>query len=147
MSTPDPIRNSPELRHRHRGTGSAWIGGRIDALVTAMLAAGSRGLYPGSPSARVRHRRPRLLRRECRTLLQQFDGYTVGRAHKRHVTISRRSVDRDAAIHQPLTGLINVVHAISDVAEIATTRILLRVPVVGQFDHWRPCLAACALFV
>src|SRR5262245_45385825 len=47
------------------------------------------------PGADVRHRSPRLLRRERRTLLEQLDRDAVRGAHEGHATVARRAVEGD----------------------------------------------------
>ena len=55
------------------------------------------------------------------------------------MAIARRTVDRHAAIHQALAGRVDIVDAVGEMTEVATTVVLLRIPVVGDLDHG--CLA------
>src|SRR5438045_9773969 len=72
-----------------------------------------------SPLARVRHRGPRFGRGFGVALLQKLDGNAVGRAHEGHVSVTRRPVDGDAALHQLLADGVTVVHMIGEMAEVA----------------------------
>ena len=64
------------------------------------------------------------------------------------MAITRRAVDDDAGVHQPLAGLVDIVDLIGEMAEIAAAIIdfrraaILRRPVVGQF-HLRVLVARC----
>ena len=66
--------------------------------------------------------------------MQQFYGYVVRRAHKRHAAISGRAVDSYAAILQMLAKGIDVVNGIGQVPKISAFTILLRIPVVGELN-------------
>ena len=50
------------------------------------------------------------------------------------MTISGRAVDGDSGIHQPLTGRVDVLDPVGEVAEVPTAVVGLRIPVVGEFD-------------
>ena len=73
----------------------------------------------------------------ARALLQELDRDAVGRLDEGHVAVARRPVDGDAAVHQAFAGGVDVVDLIGEVAEIAAALVVLRIPVVGQFDQRR----------
>src|SRR3569833_4548194 len=88
------------------------------------------------PAAGVLHARPWLARLEP-AVLEQFDRDPVGRLHERHMSVARRAVDRDPAVHQPLAGLVTVVDPVREVPEVAPAGVMLAFaaygrPVVGQ---------------
>src|SRR6185437_12463647 len=85
----------------------------------------------------VRHRRPRLRRRFRIALLQQFDRMQIRRADEGHLAVSRRTVDGDAELHQPIAGRIDIVDLIGEMAEIAILTVFFLVPIVGEFDQRR----------
>ncbi len=73
------------------------------ALSTTMPGEGAgQGAPATSPLPGIRHRGPRLLRRQRRALLQKLDRMLVGRAHERHHSVARRPVDGHSRLHQPL---------------------------------------------
>src|SRR5688572_24495756 len=94
---------------------------------------------PGSPAPGILHARPRLLRRQV-PVLQQFNRDSVGRLDEGHVPVARGAINRDAGVHQPLAGLVDVLYAVGEVAEIAPAGVLLRCaavfgrPIPGQLD-------------
>ena len=90
-----------------------------------------------SPMATVGHRDPWLSRRQRAALLQQLDRNPFRRADKGHVAVARRSADGNAAVHQPLARLVDVLHLIGQMAEIAAALIVLGIPVVRDLDHRR----------
>ena len=53
----------------------------------------------------------------------------------RHVT--RRAVDRHAAGDKGVAGVVDVVHGICEMSEIAAAGVRLRIPVVGEFHGSR----------
>ena len=48
--------------------------------------------------------------------------------------IARRAVDGDAAVHQPLAAVVNIIDAVSEVAEIAAFTVSAFIPVMGQLN-------------
>ena len=50
------------------------------------------------------------------------------------MAVTRRAIDRDAAIHEFLAGFVDVVDPVGEVTEIASLTIFLGVPVVGELD-------------
>ena len=82
----------------------------------------------------VRHRCPRLLRRQRRARLKQLDRDIVGRPDEGHVAVARRPVDRDAIVHQPPAGVVDILHPVGDVAEIAAFGISLLIPIMGELN-------------
>src|SRR5262249_44719748 len=88
----------------------------------------------GSPLPAVRHRDPRFLRRQWRTLLPQLDRMLIGRTHEGHIAVARWAIDRHAGFHQFLTERVDVVHLVGEVTEIACFAVIFAVPVVGQLD-------------
>src|SRR5690606_40306815 len=54
-----------------------------------------------------------------------------------HVAVARRTIDDHAAVHQALTGGVDVVDLKRQVAEVAAAVVVLIVPVVGQLDLGR----------
>src|SRR3546814_7390470 len=66
--------------------------------------------------------------------LQQFDRDIVRRANKCHVSIAGRAIDRDAGIHQSLTGFVDILDLVSEMPEVATAGIFLRIPVISELD-------------
>ena len=92
---------------------------------------------PRLPDAGVRHGRPRLLRGKGVAFLQKLDGNVVGRPDECHVAVARRTVDRHAAVHQPLAGLVDVVDLVGEMAEIAAARVGLGIPVECEFQFRR----------
>src|SRR5471032_2203015 len=69
------------------------------------------------PVSGVRHRRPRLRRRLGVALLQKLDRMQIGRAHERHLSVARRTVDGDAVLHQMRAGRVDIVDLIGEVTE------------------------------
>src|SRR3546814_18702895 len=67
-------------------------------------------------------------------VLQQFDRDIVRRANKGHVSIAGRAIDRDAGIHQSLTGFVDILDLVSEMPEVATAGIFLRIPVISELD-------------
>jgi hypothetical protein len=67
-------------------------------------------------------------------VLQQFDRYVVRGADEGHVAIARRPVDRVAGVHQPLAAVVDILHPIGEMAEIAALAIAGLVPVMGELD-------------
>jgi serine/threonine protein kinase len=97
------------------------------------------------PRARVGHRQPGLGRSQGVAGLQQLDRVAVGRLHEGHASIPRRAVDRDARVHQPLAGGVDVVHRVGEVPEEAPGCVGLGVvPVVRQLDLRRVTIRAGA---
>jgi len=115
----------------------AKLGILAGSLASAILGyagcCGSPALPPDAtlPDADVRHAGPWLLHRQP-PVLQQLHRDAVGRADERHVSVARGPVDRHAAVDQPLAGLVDVVHLIGEMAEVAAAGVVLRVPVVRQ---------------
>src|SRR6056297_3076273 len=91
----------------------------------------------GSPVPGVFHARPGFLRRQRIAFLQELDRDVVRRAHECHVSVTRRSVDRDTIVHQMLAHVVNVVDAVGEMAEMPAVRrqALVTIPVIGQFDR------------
>src|SRR5205823_885817 len=77
-----------------------------------------------SPLAAVRHRGPRLLRRQRIAFLQQLDRMLIRRANERHIAVARRAIDRHAAFHQSLANGVNIVDLISEMTEIACLAVI-----------------------
>ena len=80
-------------------------------------------------------------------VLQQFDRDAVRRFDKGHVAITRRAMNDVACIQNALARIVNVVHAIGEVAEIAPAGVrfrrsaIFRWPVIGEL-HLRNALSA-----
>jgi len=53
------------------------------------------------------------------------------------VAIARRAIDRDAVVHELLAERVDILHAVSEVAEIASAVIRAFVPIVRELDHRR----------
>ena len=51
--------------------------------------------------------------------------------------VARWTVDCHAGIHQPLASLVNIIDLIGEMTKIAAARIILRVPIIGQFEKRR----------
>src|SRR5690242_13012185 len=51
--------------------------------------------------------------------------------------VTRRAVDGDAAIHEPFAGVVDVLHPIGEMTEVAATFVVLGVPIVGELHHRR----------
>ena len=87
------------------------------------------------PAADVLHGRPRLLRLEGLTLLEQLDADAVGALHERHLPVPGRPVDHDTLRLQGLTQRVDVVRGVRQVAHAAARgREVLAAPVVGELD-------------
>src|ERR1700733_13864643 len=69
--------------------------------------------------------------------LQQFDGDAVRRADEGHAAVTRRAVDRHAAADEGIAGVVDVVHGIGEMPEIAAAGVRLGIPVVGEFNGSR----------
>src|SRR3546814_17487635 len=80
-------------------------------------------------------------------VLQQFDRDIVRRANKGHVSIAGRAIDRDAGIHQSLTGFVDILDLVSEMPEVATAGIFLRIPVLSERSEERrvgkECVSTC----
>jgi UMF1 family MFS transporter len=50
------------------------------------------------------------------------------------VSVPWRAIDGDAAVHEFVADLVNVVDGIGEVAEVTGFAVVLRIPVPGQFD-------------
>lgn len=91
------------------------------------------------PAADIGHADPRFGRFEM-TVLKQLDRDSVGRFDESHVPVARGAVDDVPGISEPLARLVDVIHAVSEVPEIAPAGIFLcrravfRRPVIGQLD-------------
>jgi hypothetical protein len=48
--------------------------------------------------------------------------------------VARGAMDGDAGVHQLLTGLVDVLHVVGQVTEVAAAAELFRIPVVGQLE-------------
>src|ERR1700733_5674515 len=84
------------------------ISGPIPGVLYVILGAQAKR-DPDSPDAGIRHRSPGFRGSFRPSRLQQLDRYPVGRTHERHMSIARRAIDGDTAIHQPLARLIDIV--------------------------------------
>jgi hypothetical protein len=51
--------------------------------------------------------------------LQQLDRDAVGRPHERHMPVARRAVDGHARLRQALAGVVDIIDAVGEMAEIA----------------------------
>src|SRR6185437_7706812 len=105
--------------------------GRSDIL--SRPGRGSGGLA-SLPCAAVRHRSPRFGGRERGAPLQELDRNLVGRADEGHPSVARRPIDGHAIVHQPPAGLVDVVHLVSEVAEVAAAAVAGLIPVMGKLD-------------
>ena len=56
------------------------------------------------------------------------------------MAITRRPVDRDAAVHQPLACLVDILDLVGEMPEIATLAVALFIPVIGKL-HLRCFIA------
>ncbi len=70
------------------------------------------------PVARVAHAGPRLLRGQGSAHLQNFDRDVVGAAHKGHMPVARRAVDRDPCGGQFGADVIDVFKLVSQMAKV-----------------------------
>jgi len=61
------------------------------------------------------------------------------------VAIPWRPIDGNAIGLQVTAQPVDVIHPIRQMPEVTATGVLLRVPVVGQFDHGRPVFAGTGL--
>src|SRR5215469_4544308 len=86
------------------------------------------------PAAGVGHRFTRLRSRERATFLQQLDGDVVRGAHEGHVSIARWPQDGDAVIGEALTGGVDVIHGVGEMAEVTPAGVVFGIPVVGELD-------------
>ena len=68
-------------------------------------------------------------------LLQQLDGDVVRGAHEGHATVAGRAVDGDAGVHELAAGVVDVLHLVGDVAEVAALAVFLRIPVEGELER------------
>src|SRR5690554_6533818 len=89
-------------------------------------------MYPDLPSTSITHAGPGLLRLQCITFLQQFNGDIIRRADKGHMTITRRAIDGYAIGLELFAQLVDVLHPERQVPEITAAGVFLRIPVVGQ---------------
>src|SRR3546814_16828906 len=56
------------------------------------------------------------------------------------MAVAGRTVDRDARVHQPPAGLVDIVDAVGEMSEIAAAAIALLVPIMGEL-HLRVLIA------
>src|SRR5262249_42515761 len=113
----------------------------VSVLMRRRISAATRLPLPS-----IGHRLPRLPGRQSGTLLQEFDGLPVGRAHERHYAVARRPVDGDASFHQTVAHRIDVVDLEGEMAEIARLAVVLGVPIIGEFEQWRVAASVRARF-
>jgi hypothetical protein len=154
-----PVDEAPQVQSTKRTSGgchmnitnqthsaSAWLTGIALSLAhfRRRRRAPNLGLYrpkpntrpsiDGLPTTRVRHRRPRLLRRQRVTRLQQLDADVVRRTDESHVPVTRGAIDRYPATLQTLTCSIYVINSVGEVSEVASTREDFWIPIVGKLD-------------
>ena len=97
---------------------------------------------PGLPLAHIGHAGPGLGHGQGLPGLQQFHGDVVWGPHKGHVAVTWWAQDGNAMGLQALTGGVDVVHGVGQVAKVAATCQLLGIPVVGEF-HLGLAVARC----
>jgi hypothetical protein len=92
-----------------------------------------------SPTARVCHARPRFAGRQGITTLQQLNTYAIRGTHKSHAPVTWRPIDHNTSIHEPLTSVVDVCDLVSQMPEISTPIIFLRIPIMGELNNRRSC--------
>ena len=124
-----------ELRRPPRSDRGSWKSCVALRFVAMTLRISSAVAFTRLPLADVRHRGPRLARRQRRAALQQLDRDEVRRPDERHAAVARRARDRVARVDEALARGVDVVDLVRDVAEVAAARVRLGlIPVVGELD-------------
>src|SRR4051812_6124954 len=93
----------------------------------------TRGRHP-LPWTGVGHAGPGFGGRQCFAGLEYFDGDAIRRANEGHLAVARRAVDRHAVGDEGVAGVVDVVHLVGEMPEIAAAGVGLGIPIVGEFD-------------